>query len=101
MDTFIDKTFEMPVYQIYGWVFSGMEFSENINGRILSGPSIALTFSSNICIIHGRLLPSRACFRLYRCNESSAKFSMVKNKLKNLLKNLFVIKKIYNFVNLK
>ena len=52
--------------EINRWVFLGMKFSENINGWTLHMPSIALTFSSNICIIPGRLLPGRACFRLYR-----------------------------------
>jgi len=40
-------------------------FSKNTNGQFFFKLSIALTFLSNICIIPDRLLPSRACFRLY------------------------------------
>jgi hypothetical protein len=65
-------------HQIFVWVFSGMGFSENINGRTFYSPSIALTFSSNICIIPEPLLPSRACFRLYRQDKSNKNFSTVK-----------------------
>ena len=71
------KTIDSAVYQtagqIFGWVFSGMEFSKNINGQILRNPSIALTFLSNIRAIPDRLLPSRACFRLRGRRNDSAK----------------------------
>jgi len=98
MNVFRGKISELPVNNlIYGWIFLGIWFSENINGRTLCRPSIALTFSSNICIIPGRLLPSRACFRLYRCNKNSTKYSVIENNSKEMLKNLFVNKKKSNF----
>jgi hypothetical protein len=62
MRSWSEKIIDTAVYQtvikFYGWIFLGMEFSENINGRTLCRPSIELTFSSNICIIPDRLLPS-------------------------------------------
>jgi hypothetical protein len=74
----IDEIIEAAVYhtinKICGWVFLGMAFSKNINGQIFNNPSIELTFSSNICDIPDRLLPSRACFRLGRQCESSVIF---------------------------
>jgi len=81
-----------------GWGFRGMKFSENINGWTFHKPSIELTFSSNICIIPDRLLPSRACFRLYRCGKGNKINSTIENNTKNgeiLFGNL----KITIFVN--
>ena len=66
-----------------GWGFRGMKFSENINGWTFHKPSIELTFSSNICTIPDRLLPSRACFRLYRCYKNNTMNSIIENNLKN------------------
>ena len=68
----IDSAVYQTVGQIFGWVFLGMGFSKNINGRILCNPSIALTFLSNIRVIPDRLLPSRACFRLRGRRKDSA-----------------------------
>lgn len=99
--TMINVYDEIQVRQICGWIFLGMVFSENINGRIFYRPSIALTFSSNACIIPDRLLPSRACFRLYRCDKNNEKCLIIKNNSKNKQKNLFVNKNISIFVNLK
>lgn len=96
----IVKISELYANEVFGWIFLGIEFSENINGRILCCPPIALTFSSNAYIIPDRLLPSRACFRLYRRGKSSEKCSIIENNSKNKQKNLFVNKKISNFVNL-
>ena len=80
--------------EINRWVFLGMKFSENINGWTLHRPSIALTFSSNICIIPGRLLPGRACFRLYRRSKdktinSISEMNNVKKFAQQILKNYF------------
>jgi len=92
--------------QICGWVFSGMVFNKNINGRTLFNPSIALTFSSNVCIIPDRLLPSRACFRLYRQGKGSAKYEISKKKstkFAGLIKNHYFCKLkigLKNIVNL-
>ena len=84
----IDKIINVAVYQtvnrISGWVFLGMEFSKNINGQILCNPSIALTFLSNICMIPDRLLPSSACFRLYRQGKGSAKYPTMKKECKKI-----------------
>jgi hypothetical protein len=79
----------------YGQVFLGIEFSKIINGWILTYPSDELTFSSNTCIIPDRLLPSRACFRLYRLDKSSENYKKVKincKKFVNLLKNYYFCK---------
>ena len=99
MRSLIDKMIDAAVYQTVsktsGWVFLGMEFSKNINGQILGNPSIALTFLSNICMIPDRLLPSRACFRLYRQGKGSAKYPTVKKeykKIDHLLKNHYFCK---------
>jgi len=79
----INKIIDAVAYQtishIYDWVFLGMEFNKNINGQILS---IALTFSSNICIIPGRLLLS---FRLYRHSKSNAKNQIAKKSCKKIV----------------
>jgi hypothetical protein len=61
------------------WIFKGIKFSENNNGWDLYNPSIALTFSSNIRIIPNRLLPSRACFRLYRHCKNITIYSTIEN----------------------
>ena len=80
------KTDDTAVYQavseLCDWVFLGMEFSKNVNGRTLSYPSIALTFSSNICIIPDRLLPSRACFCLCRQGKGNEFYPSVKKVYK-------------------
>ena len=65
------------------WIFKGIKFSKNNNGWALYKPSIALTFSSNICIIPDRLLPSRACFRLYRHRKNITIASTIENNNKN------------------
>ena len=69
----LDNTYT-SLNQIFGWVFSGMVFSKNINGWTSWRPSIALTFSSNIRAIPDKLLPSRACFRLTRRHKFKTKF---------------------------
>jgi hypothetical protein len=82
-------------HKVCGWVFSGMEFSENINGRTFYSPSIALTFSSNICIIPDKLPPGRACFRLYRQDKSNENFSITKiffGKFLRIIKNDYFCK---------
>jgi len=83
-----DKIVDIAVYPAIckDWdrVFSGMMFSKNINGRIFCNPSTALTFLSNICIIPDRLLPSRACFRLYRHHKDNENYQTGKRSRKNI-----------------
>ncbi len=64
--------------------------------------SLELTFLSVICIIPDKLLPGRACFRLYRQHEeknlldigkisikkTASKMSTWKDRLKNSIKNV-------------
>ena len=64
------------------WIFLGIKFSENNKGWALYHPSFVLTFSSNICIIPDRLLPSRACFRLYRRCKNNTISSTIENNNK-------------------
>jgi hypothetical protein len=71
------------------WIFKGIEFSEKNNGWTFDKPSIALTFSSNICIIPDRLLPSRACFRLYKHRKNNTIKSTIENNDKNSEIDLF------------
>jgi len=90
-----DTVVIQAVSEFYGWVFLGMGFSKNVNGRTFSNPSIALTFSSNICIIPDRLLPSRACFRLYgqgKCNEYYPTAKKIYKKNVRLEKNEYFCK---------
>ena len=83
-----DKTVNVAVYQAackdWDRVFSGMKFSKNINGQIFCNPSTSLTFLSNICIIPDRLLPGRACFRLYRHNRDNENYPTGKRSRKNI-----------------
>jgi len=79
----------------YRWVFKGMKFSKNINGWTLYEPSIVLTFSSNICIIPDRLLPSRACFRLYRQCKDNTIYSITDNKKKKQQLQVIEQKKLF------
>jgi hypothetical protein len=83
-------------HDISHWVFEGMRFSKNINGWTVNKPSIELTFLSNICIIPDRLLPSRACFRLYRCGNDNEIYSTIECKAKkHTKKRLHRLKKDY------
>jgi hypothetical protein len=66
------------------WVFRGMKFSKNINGWSMNKPPIEWTLLSNICNIPDRLLPSRACFHLYRlCKGNTIKLSIENNTKEN------------------
>ena len=66
--------------QICGCFFSGMVFSENIDGC----PSIALTFSSNI----RELFPVSACFRLTGCHNINTKFINCEKKTKKIARQM-------------
>jgi hypothetical protein len=93
---FIESSVYQTEKEICQWVFKGMVFSKNINGWTLYKPSIALTFSSNICIIPDRLIQSRACFRLYRlCKDNK------KNPILDNMNELFCKQKNAIFVNPK
>ena len=55
--------------------------SKNIKGIALNH-SFDLTFFSVICIIPDKLLPSRACFRLYRRCKNKIKLLTFKKSTK-------------------
>jgi hypothetical protein len=97
----VEKLLYQTKRVICGWVFEGMMFSKNINGWTVNKPPIELTFLSNICMIPHRVLPGRACFRLYRRGKDNEIYSTIECQTKNHTKNrLHHLKKDY-FCKLK